>query len=189
MFTLSSHEPYDVPMKPKFPGKNETTLFKNSVYYTDSIIGHFIRTFKNDPLWKNTLIVFVADHGHPLPGHDPNDRPSKFHIPLIFSGGALTMKGQINIIGSQTDIATTILDQLHLPTDQFKWGKDLLDSSAKSFAFYSFNNGFGFVTPKGTETFDNVAKKPIYTSPGYDTSQIKYGKAYMQFSYEDFLNR
>ncbi len=189
MFTLSSHEPYDVPMKPKFPGKDETTLFKNSVYYTDSIIGHFIRTFKNDPLWENTLIVFVADHGHPLPGYDPNDRPSKFHIPLIFSGGALTMKGEINAIGSQTDIATTILDQLHLPTDQFKWGKDLLDSSAKSFAFYCFNNGFGFVTPKGTETYDNVSKKPIYTSPGFDTSEIKYGKAYMQFSYQDFLNR
>jgi phosphoglycerol transferase MdoB-like AlkP superfamily enzyme len=189
MFTLSSHEPYDVPMKPKFAGKDETTLFKNSVYYTDSIIGHFIRTFKNDPLWKNTLIVFVADHGHPLPGYDPNDRPSKFHIPLIFSGGALTMKGKINVIGSQTDIATTILDQLHLPTNDFKWGKDLLDSSAKPFAFYCFNNGFGFVTPKGTETIDNVSKKPIYTTPGYDTSQIKYGKAYMQFSYQDFLNR
>ena len=189
MFTLSSHEPYDVPMKPHFQGKDETTLFKNSVYYTDSIVGNFIRTLKRDSLWNNTLIIFVADHGHPLPGHDPNDRPSKFHIPLIFTGGALTLKGKINTIGSQTDIATTILDQLHLPTDKFQWGKDLLDSAAKPFAFYSFNNGFGFVTPQGTETYDNVSRKPIYITPGFDTSQIKYGKAYMQFSYQDFLNR
>jgi phosphoglycerol transferase MdoB-like AlkP superfamily enzyme len=189
LFTLSSHEPYDVPMKPKFPGKDETTRFKNSVYYTDSIVGSFVRGFRQDSLWKNTLIVFVADHGHPLPGHDPNDRPSKFHIPLIFSGGALTLKGKINTIGSQTDIATTILDQLHVPVKNFKWGKDLLDSAAKPFAFYSFNNGFGFVMPDGTETFDNVSRKPIFISPGYDTSQIKYGKAYMQASYQDFLNR
>lgn len=189
LFTLSSHEPYDVPMKTKFAGSDRTTLFKNSVYYTDSIVGSFIRRMKKDPLWQNTLIVFVADHGHALPGNDPNDRPSKFHIPLIFSGGALTLKGKINTIGSQTDIATTILDQLHLPTNNFKWGKDLLDSSAKQFAFYSFNNGFGFVTPGGTETFDNVSKKPIYKAPGFDTSQIKYGKAYMQVSYQDFLNR
>ncbi|MEO6844493.1 MAG: LTA synthase family protein, partial [Ginsengibacter sp.] len=103
MFTLSSHEPYDVPMKTHFKGTDETTLFENSVYYTDSIIGHFINTLKQDTLWKNTLIVFVADHGHPLPGHDPNDRPSKFRIPLIFSGGALSMKGTINNFGSQTD--------------------------------------------------------------------------------------
>jgi len=189
MFTLSSHEPYDVPMKPHFKGTDETTLFENSVYYTDSIIGHFINTLKQDTLWKNTLIVFVADHGHPLPGHDPNDRPSKFRIPLIFSGGALSMKGRINNIGSQTDIVTTILDQMHLPTKDFKWGKDLLDSSAKQFAFYSFNDGFGFVTPQGTETMDNVSRKPIYISPGYDTSNLKYGKAYMQFSYQDFLDR
>jgi phosphoglycerol transferase MdoB-like AlkP superfamily enzyme len=189
LFTLSSHEPYDVPMKPRFPKKDETTLFKNSVYYTDSIIGHFVRTLKKDPLWKNTLIVFVADHGHPLPGYDPNDRPSKFHIPLIFSGGALTLKGKINAIGSQTDIATTLLDQFHLSTEKFKWGKDLLDSAAKPFAFYCFNNGFGFVTPGGTETMDNVSKKPIYKDAGFDTSQLKFGKAYMQFSYQDFLNR
>jgi phosphoglycerol transferase MdoB-like AlkP superfamily enzyme len=188
LFTLSSHEPYDVPLK-HFKEKDETTLFKNSIYYTDSIIGHFINRLKKDPLWKNTLIVLVADHGHPLPGHDPVDVPSKFHIPLIFSGGALTMKGTINNIGSQTDIATTLLDQLHLPTNQFKWGKDLLDSSARQFAFYSFNNGFGLVTPSGTETIDNVSRKTINKDAGFDTTEIKFGKAYMQASYQDYLNR
>ncbi len=189
LFTLSSHEPFDVPMKPHFKGNDETTLFKNSVYYTDSIVGSFMNRLKKDSLWNNTLVVFVADHGHPLPGHDPVDRPSKFHIPLIFSGGALTMKGRVNTIGSQTDIATTILDQLHLSTKKFSWGKDLLDSSARSFAFYSFNNGFGLVTPKGMETMDNVSKRPIYKSPGFDTSQIKFGKAYMELSYQDYLHR
>lgn len=189
LFTLSSHEPYDVPMKPHFKGNDQTTLFKNSVYYTDSIIGSFMNRLKKDSLWNNTIVVFVADHGHPLPGHDPNDRPSKFHIPLIFSGGGLTMKGKVNTIGSQTDIATTILDQLHVTTKAFQWGKDLLDTSARSFAFYSFNNGFGWVTPKGTETMDNVSKRPIYKTPGFDTSQIKFGKAYMELSYQDYLDR
>jgi phosphoglycerol transferase MdoB-like AlkP superfamily enzyme len=188
LFTLSSHEPYNVPLH-HFTGKDETTEFKNSIFYTDSIIGSFINKAKSSSWWNNTLIIFVADHGHPLPGNDANDVPSKFHIPLIFSGGALKLKGTIDNIGSQTDIATTLLHQLHLPTTQFKYGKDLLDSSARQFAFYSFNNGFGFVTPKGTETIDNVSGKTIFKSPGYDTSQIKFGKAYMQDSYEDFLRR
>ena len=188
LFTLSSHEPYDVPLH-HFTEKDETSQFKNSIFYTDSIIGVFINKAKVSSWWNNTLIIFVADHGHPLPGHDANDVPSKFHIPLIFSGGALKMKGTINTIGSQTDIATTLLHQLHLPTNEFKWGKDLLDSAARQFAFYSFNNGFGFVTPKGTETIDNVSGKTIFKSPGYDTTDIKFGKAYMQSSYEDFLRR
>ncbi|MDQ6843048.1 MAG: sulfatase-like hydrolase/transferase, partial [Bacteroidota bacterium] len=33
IFTLSSHEPYDVPMAPHFKGNDETTLFKNSFFY------------------------------------------------------------------------------------------------------------------------------------------------------------
>lgn len=189
VFTLSSHEPYDVPMAPHFTGDDETTLFKNAFYYTDSTIGNFIEKIKKEPWWQNTLVVLVADHGHPLPGHDPNDRPSKFHIPLIFTGGALQLKGVVKNTGSQTDIAKTILHQLGIPANDFKWSKDLLDSSARQFAFYSFNNGFGFVNPSGTVTIDNVSKKEIYKDAGVDSSSISLGKAYMQFSYQDFLKR
>ncbi len=189
IFTLSSHEPYDVPMPPHFKGEDETTLFKNAFYYTDSSIGKFIDQIKKEPWWQNTLVVLVADHGHPLPGHDPNDRPSKFHIPLIFTGGALQLKGIIKNTGSQTDIAKTVLHQMGLPANDFKWSKDLLDSSATQFAFYSFNNGFGFVTPSDTVTIDNVSKKIIYKDAAVDSSFINFGKAYMQESYQDFLER
>ncbi len=188
LFTLSSHEPYDVPIN-HFIGKDETTKFKNSIYYTDSVIGNFINKSKETPWWKNTLIILVADHGHHLPGNDANDALSKFHIPLIFTGGALKVKGIVNNIGSQTDIIPTILDQLKIPRSKFVWGKDLLDSSAKQFAFYSFNNGFGWVTPLGTATMDNVSKKIIEKDSQFDTSNLKYGKAYMQLSYLDYLNR
>ncbi|MEO7961241.1 MAG: sulfatase-like hydrolase/transferase [Ginsengibacter sp.] len=188
-FTLSSHEPFDVPMKPHFPAKDETTLFKNSVYYTDSVLGNFINKIKKENWWKNTLVVLVADHGHPLPGDDANDMPSKFHIPLIFAGGALSVKGVNHSIGSQTDIATTILHQLQISTDKFVWGKDLLDTSANQFAFYTFNNGFGFVTPSGAVTVDNIAGKTIRKDAAVDSAAINSGKAYMQVSYADFLKR
>ncbi len=188
VFTLSSHEPYDVPLQ-HFKEKDETSQFKNSIYYTDSVIGDFINKSKLTKWWPNTLVVVVADHGHPFPGNDANDVPSKFHIPLIFTGGALKTKGMISTIGSQTDIITTLLHQLKIADSSFKWGKDLLDSSAKQFAFYSFNNGFGWVTPSGGETMDNVSKKPIYVDKDFDTANIKFGKAYMQFSYQDFLKR
>lgn len=189
LFTLSSHEPYDVPGALRFKSNDETTLFRNSIAYTDSVIGVFITKLQKDPLWQNTLIVFVADHGHPLPGHDPNDHPSKFHIPLIFTGGALKLHGVVPTIGSQTDILTTVLDQLDISAAAYKWGKDLLDSSARQFAFYSFNNGFGFVTPSGTFTMDNISKKIIYQTGVIDSATINTGKAYMQLSYQDFLSR
>ena len=189
IFTLSSHEPYDVPAFHKFKGSDETSKFRNSVAYTDSCIGVFINRLKEDPLWQNTFIVLVADHGHPLPGHDRNDLPSKFHIPLIFTGGALKVKGVVSTIGSQTDIVSTVLDQLNISSNKFKWSKDLLDSSARPFAFYSFNDGFGFVTPPGVVTLDNISKKVIYEKGKVDSTDINNGKAYMQFSYQDFLSR
>lgn len=188
IFSLSSHEPFDVPLK-HFKGTDELDMYKNSVYYTDSVIGEFIKKLKRSPLWKNTLVVITADHGHPLPGNDPNDVPSKFHIPLIFTGGALTLKGKMDKAGSQTDIATTVLDQLGIPANEFHWGKDLLDSSSVSFAFYSFNNGFGWIRDGKYFSFDNVSHKIIHQSAGIDTAQLDYAKAYMQTSYQDYLNR
>jgi hypothetical protein len=132
----------------------------------------------------------VADHGHRLPNNDANDNPAKFKIPLIFTGGALKQKGIIiNTIGSQTDIAYTLLKQLNVDNSGWYWSKDLLDSSANQFAFYIFNDGFGLVTPKGAVTFDNVSKKEIYRSGKIDSAQLLAGKAYMQTSFKDFLSR
>lgn len=188
IFSLSSHEPYDVPLK-HFTGTDEVSRFENAVYYADSVLGDFIQKMKAGPLWENSLVVIVADHGHPFPGNDPVDAPSKFHIPLVFTGGALMKKGIVSTVGSQTDIATTILDQMRIPTEDFSWGNNLLDSARNSFAFYDFNNGFGWVTKSGYATMDNVSKRIIRSSPGFDTSQLKFARAYMQTSYQDYLDR
>ncbi|MDP4227454.1 MAG: sulfatase-like hydrolase/transferase [Bacteroidota bacterium] len=66
-FTLSNHDPFDVPMKTVFAGKDDDNKFLNSAYYTDQCIGNFVRRAKKAPWWKNTVIIFVADHGSPRP--------------------------------------------------------------------------------------------------------------------------
>ncbi len=190
IFTLSSHEPYDIPRPAAFKGTDEVTQFKNSFHYTDWALGRFIAAAKKQPWWQNTLVVLVADHGHPFPGRDQNDAPSKFRIPLLLTGGALAVKDSVvTNIGSQTDLVPTLLQQMGVPTHQFAWSKNLLDAKATPFAFYVFNDGFGMVTPKGTVTFDNVSKKPILREAGVPDKQIEQGKAYMQTSFGDFLKK
>nr|WP_242693170.1 LTA synthase family protein [Sabulibacter ruber] len=190
VYTLSSHEPYDIPTRPKFPGTDEETRFKNSFHYTDWALGRFINAAKKMPWWQNTLVVIVADHGHHFPGGDQNDAPSKFRIPLLFTGGALAVKDTVvTSIGSQTDLAPTLLQQLGQPTNQFAWSKNLLDPKATPFAFYVFNDGFGMVSPQGIITFDNVSKRPILREPGVPEKQVEQGKAYMQTSFGDFLKK
>lgn len=191
-FTLSSHEPYDVPMAPKFPGTTETDLFRNSIYYTDFSLGRFIRAASRQPWWAHTLLVLVADHGHPLPGNSATDDPLKFHIPLVLAGGALRpeARGQvISQIGSQTDVAATLLGQLGLPATAYPWSRDLLRAHQIPFAYYCYTDGFGTVTPAGTLSFDNVGRRVEQRSPGATEAQLRLGQAYEQLSLEDFAKK
>jgi phosphoglycerol transferase MdoB-like AlkP superfamily enzyme len=191
-FTLSSHEPFDVPMKTKFPGADEPNMFRNSVYYADKSLGNFLKEAQKQPWYAHTLLVLVADHGHMLPGYSKNEVPEKFHIPLVLAGGALKpeAKGKVvTTIGSQTDVAATLLRQLQLPAQQYLWSRDLLNPQALPFAYYCYTDGLGAVSPAGTVTFDNVGRRVIRRAPGVPDAQLRLGQAMEQLTMEDFARR
>ncbi|WP_460611699.1 LTA synthase family protein [Hymenobacter seoulensis] len=195
-FTLSSHEPFDVPMPPRFTGASEADRFRNSMFYTDHVLGQFLNKARRQPWWDNTLVVVVADHGHPEPGNTPNDAPAKFRIPLLLTGGALRPAAagrSISTYGSQTDVAATLLHQLNLPSTAFPWSRDLLAPPPASWphgvAFYCFTDGFGVVTPAGTVTYDNIARRVIRRKGQPSGAQLQFGQAYEQTSFADFLRK
>nr|WP_235727264.1 LTA synthase family protein [Hymenobacter siberiensis] len=191
-FTLSSHEPFEVPMKPHFSGTSEVEQFRNSVYYTDYTLGKFLREAKKQPWYAHTLLVLVADHGHQQPGNSANQSPNKFQIPLLLAGGALRPEARgrvISALGSQTDVAATLLHQLQLPAQHFVWSRNLLAQHNPPFVYYCFNNGFGAVSPQGTITFDNVGSHIMDRDPGTPNSQLKLGQAMEQVSMEDFARK
>ncbi|MBF9239593.1 LTA synthase family protein [Hymenobacter sp. BT683] len=191
-FTLSSHEPFEVPMTPKFPGTTESDLFRSSVYYTDYTLGRFLKEAKKQPWYAHTLLVVVADHGHHLPGNSSNQSPNKFKIPFILAGGALRPEARgkvVKTIGSQTDVAATLLRQLNLPASDFQWSRDLLARNPVPFAFYCFNNGFGAVSPAGVVTFDNVSRQIDSVGVKVSDAQIQLGKAMQQVSLDDFARK
>ncbi|MBC5773450.1 sulfatase-like hydrolase/transferase [Pontibacter sp. KCTC 32443] len=190
IYTLSSHEPFEIPTKPKFPVTDDVSKFRNSFYYTDWALGNFINAAKKEPWWQNTLVVLVADHGHPYPNKDENHVPSKFHIPFILTGGAVTKQGiTIDALGSQTDIAATILSQVGLPHQEYVWSRNLLAPTTQPFAFYVYQDGFGYLTPAGEVTFDNTSKKVITKGESVTEEQLEMGKAYLQYSFDDFLKK
>ncbi|MHC2993466.1 hypothetical protein OB13_18500 [Pontibacter sp. HJ8] len=190
VYTLSSHEPFEIPKPAKFPDNSISDKFKNSVYYTDWALGKFIAEARKQTWWDSTLIVLVADHGHPLPYEDPNYRTTKFRIPFILAGGALETKGlKVDMLGSQTDIAATLLYQLGFPHEDFKWSRNFLAPTPYPFVFYAFNDGFAFITPGSVLSFDNVSQKPILKGKGVTKQQLEYGKAYMQYTFEDFVRK
>jgi phosphoglycerol transferase MdoB-like AlkP superfamily enzyme len=189
VLTLSSHEPFDVPMEPVFKGSDDMTKYKNSIYYTDKTLGSFLDWAKGTEWWKNALIIMVADHCARIYSDMPNYKQNVFKIPMLWVGGALSKTGlRVRKLGSQVDIPTTVLDQLGIK-GSFPFGKDLFSDQSKSFAFYTYNEGFGFITDSSAVSLD-LKSKTLVLSEGKDPeSAEKKGKAYLQVLFNDYLKR
>ncbi len=186
--TLTSHEPFETPVPTIFAGEDNTTKFLNSLHYTDAVVSEFVEKCKAQPWWNKTLMIITGDHGHPLP--DNGNKADEFRTPMLWIGGALNKKGVVvNKIVSQLDIAGTLSKQVGLSTSRFPFSKNVLDTASQSWAFFTFNNGFGFVDSSGRLVYDNVGKLPILEEGRVGAAQIEAGKAMMQTVYEDFLKK
>jgi phosphoglycerol transferase MdoB-like AlkP superfamily enzyme len=190
MFTLSSHEPFEVPVATAIPGEDEQSLFLNAMHYSDESLGNFIEAAKKQSWWNNTLVVVIADHGHRLPEINTDDKSQEFHIPMLWLGGALKEKGiTIDQLSSQTDLVPTLLSQLNMPYQHYKWGHDIFHPSAKPFAYYVFNDGFGLIQPGKQVVFDNVGRRVLMQTTNSYEEDIALGKSYLQISYQDYLDK
>ncbi len=187
---LSSHEPFQVPMPTVIEGSDAESLFLNSAYYSDKSLGDFIETAKQSTWWDNTLIVVTGDHGSRHPGEVTNYEPAKFHVPMLWLGGAIAKTDTvITTIASQTDISLTILRQLGISSDAYRFSKDIFGDLTVPFAFYDFNDGFGIVTDDAKIAFDNVSRTVIYQEGQNVEKLVETGEAYLQTFSEDFKMR
>jgi phosphoglycerol transferase MdoB-like AlkP superfamily enzyme len=194
--TLTNHEPFVLPVKPHFKGDDLSDKFRSTAYFTDSCLNAYFNDAKKHDWYKNTLFILVADHGHRLPkSTSAAYDPAKYHIPLLFFGDVIKPEyrgRQINKLGNQTDIATTLLAQLNLPHQQFKWSKDLLNPYTKEFAFFDWDNGFGYMLSQQAVSYDNSGQRMIYVknkNADKITTQktLLYGKAFMQQIFTEYL--
>ena len=182
--TLSSHEPFEVPYnRLKDP-------YLNSVAFTDSCLGDFIDKLKKLPLWNNTLIVLVSDHGFRYPAYVKEHDPKRYHIPMLWLGGAIKEPRVIANYGNQTDLAATLLYQLDLPHKEFTFSNNMVDSLQPAYAFYSYNNGFGFIDTTGVSVYDCESEKPLIIKPEAGNEiRLNNGKALLQTLYDDLGSR
>ncbi|NVO18089.1 MAG: sulfatase-like hydrolase/transferase [Bacteroidetes bacterium] len=187
ILTLTSHEPFIIPIPPLLKGNDIDTKFLNSIHYTDKCIGDFIRVAKTRDWWKNTLVVIIADHGSKLPGNSGYEDFRRQHIPMIWIGGALAIRDTvITPICSQVDLASTLLNQLNIDGSKFIFSKNILSTQANNFAFYTFNEGFGFRTLKDNLIYNTVTNN--YTRAITSNPDLKEeAKAYLQLLYSDFF--
>ncbi|MDR3188254.1 MAG: LTA synthase family protein [Prevotellaceae bacterium] len=182
--TLSSHEPFTVPYSRL---KDKVT---NAFAYTDECIGQLVDKLKQTPAWDKLLIIFLADHGYCYPSSVTVRNPAYFHTPMLWLGGAVAQPLKVDKLVNQTDLAATLLGQLNLPYDDFTFSRNVFSTSyAYPFAFFSFNNGFGFKDSTGVSVYDNHAGRAILEEPTPDSGRVEKGKAILQTLYDNLGNR
>ncbi len=185
LFTLSSHEPFEVPMQPKFDGAGRDDRSRNAFYYTDSCLGSFIRELKQKPYWDSTWVIVTADHGSRSPGNTANYELEKFGIPMLWLGGAI--KPDTAVISktcAQSDLPAIILGQLDMEHDAYPYSKDIFKDTVSCFAFYAFNNGFGIVNDSSYLIYDLSARKKI--AGRLTGNELTLGSALVQKIYDDY---
>jgi phosphoglycerol transferase MdoB-like AlkP superfamily enzyme len=208
VLTLSTHEPYDVPLPLPVTDLNEPEMYNRSAFYTDYSLGKYFEYARLQPWYSNTLFVLAADHGHRLPRMYSAFEKGIRHMPVLFFGEVIKEEARGRIVettGNLHDLPVTLLTQLGMETQEFNWSKDLLSPDVQSFAYIGYEKGFGWVQPFMQTTGQDRPGQDrhryllylypqgqinqsgrVISQPSSD-SLLQYPKAYIQVLYKDFL--
>ncbi len=183
LYTLSSHEPFDVPSTSRvFEGKDAKCL--TAAWYTDSCLGAFLKAIEASDVWDRTLVVITADHAIRHPGSLPVYHPEKFHIPLIFTGGVIKNNTVFDIFGSHTDLPYTLQKWLLKVDDaEMKFSKSLFDTTS-SYANFFYQIGSGMIDSSGCVVYDFHVDKVIYKDVESDLNEERLKTSTRYYSSE-----
>ena len=154
------------------------------------MLGRFVERLKTTDKWKNTLIICIADHcvtGYPA-GIRQTDK-ERNHILFMMLGGAIKEAKRIDTICNQTDLVATLLAQLQLPNNDFKFSRNILSPQyTNPFAYHCYNNGISLMDSTGYSVYDLTGCKETTAPTPESAERIKRAKAILQSTYNDFFN-
>ncbi|MDQ6889992.1 MAG: LTA synthase family protein, partial [Bacteroidota bacterium] len=145
--TADNHRPYTIPDEDKnefikekysmdslkkfgFQSNEELNAFR----YTDFSFKKFIEAAQKESYFKNTIFVFVGDHG--IRGDAGNMFPKAWsidglttqHVPLLFYSPALLQPSRINKTCSQVDLLPSVTALARVPYTNTMMGRNLFDT-------------------------------------------------------------
>lgn len=140
ILTVSNHRPYTFPSG-RIAKNPKANRMENSATYADWAFGNFIERARKHDWFKDTVFVFIADHGPHVTGaaQVPVER---YRIPLLIYAPTHIEPARIATIGSSMDVAPTLLGLLRVSYDSPFFGVDLLrvpQGQGRAFMDHSFS--------------------------------------------------
>jgi phosphoglycerol transferase MdoB-like AlkP superfamily enzyme len=190
-FTGSTHSPYDQPKGKGKRFKGNEADYMNSLVYADECLGEFLKKCSRQPWYANTLFVFVADHGHASPTVLDSGSGKFYRIPLLFYGNVIKPEyrgRRMDVIGSQADIASTLITQFRGDPSRYPWSKDLMNPNVPQFAFHAILKGYGWQSPGGNLTYSMELKRKVEdTYPkGKSAAELRNCNFFLTAIYDDY---
>ncbi len=138
ILTVSNHSPYTFPDGRIDVNPNQHTR-ENAVRYADYSLAKFLHDAESHPFFDSTLFVVLGDHGARVYGSQQIPMNS-YRIPVLFYAPKILPQGvRINSLGSQIDVAPTIMGVLGQPYESQFFGHDLLSAGVEERALMSHN--------------------------------------------------
>ena len=94
--------------------REELALYYSSVRRADDCLNQVLRALKKSGEWENTMIVFLSDHGMPLPFaktqlyHHSTRTPLMVRIPGVTKAGVVDKRHMVSVL----DLLPTVMDAL-----------------------------------------------------------------------------
>jgi phosphoglycerol transferase MdoB-like AlkP superfamily enzyme len=143
VMTGTDHGPWTIPKNIEFK-PNGADEKENASMYADWAVKEFIEEAKKCAWYKNTVFVFLGDHGQIM--YDVYDMPITYHhIPFIVHCPK-ELKPEVNHnLGYQPDIVKTISSLLNINYSNFSFGVNIFKEK-RPFVFFSADDKLGYVT-------------------------------------------
>ena len=190
--TLSSHEPWEVP----YSRLRRRGKIANSFAYLDHCLSDYLKRLRQSPLWNETLVVLVADHGIAWPDAISELNPARYHIPLLWTGGAVRTPRRIPQCCNQSDLAATLLGQLGISHADFPFSRDVLSQSyVYPSAQHAWAEGFCMVDSTGYSVVDIHTQRTVSSVTLHPCDTVaasrreQAAKAFLQTAYRHFEER
>lgn len=113
LFTLSSHQPFNIPETERGQHPDGPQPILKTIHYTDASIEKFMKCAESTDWYKNTIFIFTADHTGPRLGTDVSFS-QQFEVPLIIYSPNMDALKKMDTqqYGQHIDILPTILETI-----------------------------------------------------------------------------
>jgi phosphoglycerol transferase MdoB-like AlkP superfamily enzyme len=169
LFSVSSHEPYQVPdkYKGKFP-KGDVNIHQ-CIGYTDYALKQFFASAKKQSWFNNTIFVFVGDHGNTIFYDEYKKEMNKNAVAMMIYKPNSDLVGESKEYAQQIDLYPTILDLMGYNKPFRSWGRSLVgDKKIQPFVIRYSSNLYQFMSGNYICTFDGKKVVGFYDKKDKD---------------------